>query len=96
MTSETAIIFVPSTEFDPHATRCITYAEERGYRVVGIVRDNYDAAMAMTRAGRAEVLIVSEEGHLPPRRKPRLEIVAHTASVRYAERTRIIRRVWVR
>lgn len=91
-----AIIYVPAGEFDPHATRCINYAEDRGYELVGIVRDNWPAALKMAQDGDAPVVIVSEDSHLDPEREPRIEVVAHEYSngSRWEKRTRVIRRAW--
>lgn len=87
-----AIVFVSSEEFDPHATRCTIYAEERGYELCGIVVDNWDEAQRMHDEHEIDVIVVSEESHVPPDRAPRIEVVAHAASSRDEERTRIIRR----
>jgi hypothetical protein len=91
-----AIIYIPAGEFDPHAARCVNYAEERGYELVGIVRDNWPAARKMAEDGGTTVVIVSEESHLDPERKPRIEVVANEYSngSRWERRTRVIRRVW--
>lgn len=96
-TVTSAVIFVKSTDFDPHATRCVAYCEERGYHLTGLIQDDWSAVVKTLAAGEAEVVVVSEERHLDPDRRPRIEIVAHqvAAPIR-AQRTRIIRRAWVR
>lgn len=92
-----AIVYVLSEEFDPHATRCIAYIEERGYRLGGIVKDNWRAVLDAIAAGQADIVVVSEESHLDPKRQPRIEVVAHQVAVpRTAQRTRVIKRAWVR
>jgi hypothetical protein len=88
-----AVVFVPSRDFDPHAARCVAYVEERGYELVGIVRDDWAAVQKMMVDGETSVVIVSEERHLNPRRKPRVEVVANApAPSRWEQRTRVIRR----
>jgi hypothetical protein len=89
-----AVVFVRSDEFDPHATRCTQYAEEKGYELTGVVVDNWDAVNQMLHDGEATVAIVSEESHLPAKRKPRVEVVANAAAGRWERRTRVIRKIW--
>lgn len=91
-----AVIFVISKHFDPHATRCAVFCEERGYEIVGVVQDRWSAVLRMVAEGKADVIVVSEASHLDPRRSPRIEVVAHYAAGdnRRENRTRIlIRRV---
>lgn len=90
-----AVIFIRSAEFDPHAARCMAYCEERHYDVVGIVQDDWKAVQDTLEHG-AEIVVVSEESHLDPRRRPRIEVVAHQASSRGTQRTRVIRRAWAK
>lgn len=87
-----AVIFIPSGAFDPHAARCAAYAQERGYELVGIVRDDWAAVQRMMRDGEAAVVVVSTEDHLNPQRKPRVEVVANAAASRWEKRTKVIRR----
>jgi hypothetical protein len=87
-----AIVFVRSDEFDPHATRCTIYAEEHGYELAGVVMDDWGAVIRMFENDEADVAVVSEESHLPARRKPRLEVVANAVADRWEKRTRVIRR----
>lgn len=72
----TAIIFVPEGQFDPHASRCMRYCQQRGYDVAGVVTGNWEAAADMLRDGRADAVVVSRPDHLDPHRSPRVEIVA--------------------
>lgn len=91
-----AIVFVPSDEFDPHAARCTAYAEDRGYELQGVIRDDWAAAQRMLGDGQTSVVIVSEESHLDPNRRPRIEVVANQYSSRnsrWEQRTRVIRRI---
>lgn len=87
-----AIVYVPSKDFDPHAALCSVYATEHGYDIVGIVRDDWTAVQKMLGDGEASVALVSVEEHLPPKRKPRIEVVANAVKSRWEGRTRIIRR----
>lgn len=92
-----AIVFVPGDEFDPHAARCVAYAEDQGYDLIGIIRDNWPAAQKMLGDGETSVVIVSEQAHLDPARKPRVEVVAdqyHSGTSGWEQRTRVIRRIW--
>jgi hypothetical protein len=89
-----AIVFVPSDDFDPHATRCVAYAEERHYELVGVVRDDWNAVLRLIGDGQVGVVVVSDEAHLDPERQPRVEVVANQYSSRWEKRTRVIRRVW--
>jgi hypothetical protein len=87
-----AVIFVPVGEFDPHAARCAEYVEEKGYELAGVVRGDWAAVQKMMRDGEADVVVLSTEDHLDPRRKPRIEVVANAALSRWETRTRVIRR----
>lgn len=87
-----AVVYVPSGDFDPHAARCTAYAQERGYDLVGIVIDDWPAVQRMLAVGETSVVLVSEEQHLDPERKPRVEVVAAQSASRWEKRTRIIRR----
>ena len=91
-----AVVFVRSDEFDPHATRCTIFAEEVGYEIAGIVRDDWPAVLKMLGDGEASVVLVSVEDHLPADRKPRIEVVANQGVRRFEARTRVIRRIWAR
>lgn len=69
-----AIIFVPSDEFEPHATIAMQHCAEQGYELQAIVRDDWPAVQRMLDADEASVAIVSDFKHLDPNRKPRVEI----------------------
>jgi hypothetical protein len=90
----TAIVFVRSDDFDPHATRCTIYAQEQGYELAGVIVDDWDAVTRMLHDGDAGVAIVSTEEHLPPKRTPRVEVVANATGSRWERRTRVIRKIW--
>lgn len=87
-----AIIFVPAGQFDPHAARCMERVVRDGYEFNGLVRDDWNEVQRMLDAGEASVAIVSVEEHLPPNRKPRIEIVGNATPDRYESRTRLVRR----
>ncbi|SNY29178.1 hypothetical protein [Paractinoplanes atraurantiacus] len=72
-----AIVFVLSGHLLPDADRCIRYCLSRGYNMIGVVRDDWRAAMEMLADGRAEVLVVADPQHLDPNRTPRVEYVSH-------------------
>lgn len=65
---------------------------QQGYRLVGVVRDNWAAVVKMIVTHQADVVVVATEEHLPPRRRPRVEAVANAATVTYERRTRFVRR----
>ena len=87
-----AIVYVPAGELDPHAARCLAYCEAQGYEFRGIIRGDWAAAERMMGDGETSVVLVSTEGHLPPDRKPRIEVVANQALSQRETRTRVIRR----
>lgn len=70
-----AIVYVPSDAFEPHATTCMEYCEQRGYQFRGLIRGDWEAVKQMFTDDEASVVIVSDFRHLDPNRKPRLEIV---------------------
>lgn len=72
-----AIVFVMSSHLLPDADRCIRYCLARGYRMIGVVRDDWAAATRMLLDGRAQVLVVADPQHLDPDRLPRVEYVCH-------------------
>jgi hypothetical protein len=69
-----AIIFVPSGEFEPHASIAMQHCAEQGYNLHAIVRDDWKAVQNMLDNDEATVAIVSDFKHLDPNRKPRVEI----------------------
>jgi hypothetical protein len=87
-----AVVFVLTAEFDPHAARCVEYCEQQGYIMAGIVRDAWGAVLKMLGTGQADIVVVAAESHLPPRRRPRIEIVAQQGTAKRERRTRFIRR----
>lgn len=88
-----AIVYVPADDPDHiHAARCTAYAEQCGYELTGLVRGDWPAVEQMLGNGETSVVLVSEEGHLPPKRKPRIEVVANAIATRWERRTRVIRR----
>jgi hypothetical protein len=86
-----AIIFVPDGQFDPHASRCMQYCQQRGYEVEGVVRGDWEAAAGLLMDGAVHALVVSDPRHLDPHRRPRVEVVAEQDTAPGHRRTRIIR-----
>lgn len=101
-----AIVFVMSNHLITDADRCIKYCLARGYHMVGVIKDDWMAAMDMLHDGRAEVLVIADPQHLPADRAPRVEYVAfedphatdhapgapRSARNQRTERTRVVRR----
>jgi hypothetical protein len=93
-----AVVFVLTRFLLPDADRCIQYCITSGYHMVGLVRDDWGAAMEMLHDGRAEVLVVADPQHLDPHRSPRIEMVSHPpqgGAVR-SERSRMVKRTAAR
>jgi hypothetical protein len=87
-----AIIYLKSDDLDPHASRCAEYLERQGYELEGVIMDDWDAAQAMLDSHQVAVIVASTTEHLPPKRRPRIEIVANERAGMWEARTRIIRR----
>lgn len=87
-----AVIYLRSDDFDPHASRCTEYVERQGYQLEGVVIDDWDAAQAMLDTGQVTVVVASTVEHLPPERRPRIEILANARAGMWEARTRIIPR----
>lgn len=87
-----AIIYLKSDDLDPHASRCAEYVERNGYELEGVVADDWSAAQAMLDSGQVGVVVASTEEHLPPKRRPRIEVVANERAGVWESRTRIIPR----
>lgn len=68
-----AVVFVLSQHLLPDVDLCINHALARGYRVVCIVKDNWQQAIDYLNDGTAAVLIVASRGRLDPDRTPRIE-----------------------
>lgn len=71
-----AVVFVLSSHLLPDAGRCIDYCRVRGYRMIGVIKDDWRAAIEYIYDGRASVLVVADVDHLDPNRMPRIEVVA--------------------
>lgn len=72
-----AIVFVLGRYIMPDAARCIGYAIGRGYHVIGIVKDDWQAATDMLIEKQATVIVAADPRHLDPNRVPRVEYVIH-------------------
>jgi hypothetical protein len=73
----TAVVFVLSQYLMPDAERCITYCLARGYDMIGVIKDDWDAAFGMLVAGTVTVVVAADPHHVDPGRTPRVEYVAH-------------------
>lgn len=87
-----AIIYLKSDDLDPHASRCAEYVERKGYEFEGVVMDDWAAAQAMLDSHQVTVVVASTTEHLPPKRTPRIEIVANERAGMWEARTKIIPR----
>ena len=74
--ADRAFIYIPAGAYESHAARCYDYLEHKGYEFIGLVRDDWRAAVDMLYTGRADVGIVAAD-YLDPRRKPRFEYVSN-------------------
>ncbi|MEU7174643.1 MULTISPECIES: hypothetical protein [Micromonospora] len=79
---ERAVIWVPDTitEPVPPAAKCMSYAEEQGYHVQGVVHAVWARAEEMMFAGAVDVVIVADPAHLPAKRPPRIEVAGPVAA----------------
>jgi hypothetical protein len=73
MTSEAAVIFVLSERLIQDGHVCLQHCLTHGYRMIGVVRDNWREAMEYINDGRAAVLVVAGGPHHLPPRAPRVE-----------------------
>lgn len=76
----TALVFVLSCRLFPDAQACIEFCLAHGYRMVGVIRDDWLKACEYLYEGKADVLVVADERSLDPNRSPRVEVVAHEMS----------------
>jgi hypothetical protein len=75
-----AITFVLTRRLMPDAAICIEYCLRHGYRMAGVVRDDWSEAIRLLRTGFASVIVVADETALDPHRSPRVEVVSHTGA----------------
>lgn len=89
----TAIVFVLSEYLLPDAGIGINHCIAHGYEAQ-LVKDDWKTAMEYLTDGKADVLVIPDEGHLDPDRTPRIEVVSRQPSNRGpgGVRTEIIRR----
>jgi hypothetical protein len=71
-----AVVFVLTAYRYPDAGRCIQYCRAMGYKMGGLIQDDWGAAIEHITQGKAEVLVVADFEHLDPDRTPRIEVVA--------------------
>ncbi|MBM0260727.1 hypothetical protein [Micromonospora sp. 4G55] len=75
---ETAVIYIPSdVDYDQVAARCLAHVTESGYHLDSIVQGRWTDVRRLMWSGKVDVVVVDEEGHLPARRSPRVEIAAN-------------------
>jgi len=91
-----AVVFVLTRHLLPDAQQCISYCMLHGYHVIGVIKDDWKAAMALAVEGKAPVIVAACPEHVDPGREPRVEYVSHdrprAAGGPREERTHIIRR----
>ncbi len=90
-----AIVFVHTEHLLTDGSIGVDHCAARGYKMGGVVTDDWATAMSYLLTGLAQVLVIADERHLDPNRVPRIEVAAHTASRRGGvprERTRLIPR----
>jgi hypothetical protein len=75
-----AVIFVPAHDIAEFGKQCMDYCAARGYEVAGVIRGDWNAAISMTRASSATVVVIASWDHLDPDRKPRVEVAAPGAA----------------
>lgn len=71
-----ALVFVLGRYLRPDAEACVHYCLARGYHVVGIVKDDWAAAVNLVRQGKATVIVAADPHHLDPQRTPRVEFAS--------------------
>lgn len=72
-----AVIFVLSRHLMTDADRCIRHCLMQRYNIVGVIKDDWMAAIRMTREGTATVIIAAGPDRVDPDREPRIEYVTH-------------------
>jgi len=72
-----AVVFVLTRYLLRDTDRCLEYCRQQGYRFVGLIADDWAAAIELTRSGEAQVIVVADPEHVDPDRTPRVEFVAH-------------------
>jgi hypothetical protein len=73
-----ALIYIPPTctgDFYQHAQRCVDYCHSRGYAAQHVVRGDWPSVIKLMCEGTIDVVVVAEDDHLDPTRRPRLEVV---------------------
>jgi len=66
--------------------RCVEHIDQYGYQLVSIVIDDSDgqqwpSVQALIDDGRAEIVVVADQGHPPPNRLPRIEVAGEEPTV---------------
>jgi hypothetical protein len=73
----TAVVFVLTQYLARDADRCIQHCIAQGYEMIGVVKDDWEAAIALTKKGDASIIVAASPDHVPPDREPRVEYVAY-------------------
>jgi hypothetical protein len=75
-----AVILV--SEADPLAfiAQCTAYCHDQGYRIAGVVEDNWGAAVGMLSAGLANVIVMGKPEHFDPAWEPRVEFASEAGT----------------
>lgn len=69
-----AVVFVPSGPIDDvFVNQGIAHCTRRDYKVAGLVRGNWPAALAMIAAGLASVIVFARREHRDEKWEPRVE-----------------------
>lgn len=92
-----AVVFVLTQYLARDADRCIQHCITNGYAMIGLIKDDWKAALALAVEGKASVIVAASPDHVDPEREPRVEFVSHQPALaesdgrRRDERTRVIR-----
>jgi hypothetical protein len=74
-----ALIYIPPTcnggDFYHCAQRCVDYCRSRGYTAEHVVRGDWPTVIKLMCEGTIDVVVVAQDDHLDPSRRPRLEVV---------------------
>lgn len=72
-----AMIFVLHDRVTIDGKVCLDYCIAKGYRMVGVVQDDWHKACDYLYRRECDVLVVADDRALDPDRRPRVEVVAH-------------------
>jgi hypothetical protein len=69
-----AVAFVPPGPLNnEYVNNCLTHMHHRGYKVAGLVRGDWEAALAMVAGGEASVIVFARKEHMDEQWEPRVE-----------------------